>query len=73
MQIFSRIGKFYWDGIRGMTLGRTLWALVLVKLIILFVFLRVFFFTPTLSGKTEVEKSEIVGNRLTPVLTTGTK
>ena len=35
---------FYRDGFRAMTVGKTLWILVLIKLFIIFAVLRVFFF-----------------------------
>ena len=34
----------YYDGFRNMTLGRTLWAIILIKLFIIFAILKVFFF-----------------------------
>ena len=34
----------YCDGFRGMTLGRTLWAIIFVKLFVIFVVLKLFFF-----------------------------
>ena len=33
-----------YDGFRNMTLGKTLWTVILVKLIVIFVFLKIFFF-----------------------------
>jgi hypothetical protein len=36
--------RFYWDGFRSMTLGKTLWLIILIKLFIVFVILRLFFF-----------------------------
>ncbi|MDO4496498.1 MAG: DUF4492 domain-containing protein [Bacteroidales bacterium] len=57
--IFLRIWHFYYEGFSSMTLGRTLWAIVLVKLFIMFAILRVFFFQPTLTG-TDYEKAEQV-------------
>ena len=39
-----RIFRFYYDGFRQMTLGRTLWAIILIKLFIIFAILKVFFF-----------------------------
>ena len=39
-----KIWRFYVDGFRGMTLGRTLWFIILVKLFIMFFILRLFFF-----------------------------
>lgn len=58
------VWKFYEDGFRNMTWGRPLWGLILLKLFIMFAILRVFFFQPVLSGKTDEEKSEFVGDRL---------
>ncbi len=39
-----RILQFYIDGFKGMTVGRTLWAIILIKLFILFFVLKLFFF-----------------------------
>jgi len=39
-----RIFRFYYDGFHQMTLGRTLWAIILIKLFIIFAILKVFFF-----------------------------
>ena len=36
--------NFYYDGFRHMTVGRTLWAVIIVKLIIIFLVLKLFFF-----------------------------
>ncbi len=44
MNGLKRIARFYIDGFRGMTLGRTLWAIILVKLFVLFAVLKLFFF-----------------------------
>ncbi len=63
--IFLSIWNFYADGFRNMTWGRPLWGLIILKLIVLFAILRVFFFQPVLSGKTDREKSDFVGERLT--------
>lgn len=58
------VWNFYVEGFRNMTWGRTLWWLILLKVIVLFVVLRGFFFKPTLSGKSEAERIEHVGNQL---------
>jgi hypothetical protein len=42
--LFYRAFDLYYDGFRHMTLGRTLWAVILVKLVIIFVVLKLFFF-----------------------------
>lgn len=46
MQILRRIVNFYLEGFRKMTWGRQLWAIILIKLFVLFVILRLFFFQP---------------------------
>lgn len=44
-----------------MTLGRTLWALILLKLFIMFVILKIFFFPNALRGlETERERADHV-------------
>lgn len=47
-----------------MTLGRALWCVIFVKLMVIFAVLRVFFFTPHLQGTAE-EKSRAVSAELT--------
>lgn len=63
--IWIRVYRFYRDGFREMTLGRTLWALILVKLFIMFFVLRLFFF-PDFLGRfeTERQKSDYVMEQL---------
>ncbi len=58
------IWRFYVDGFRNMTWGRPLWVLIFLKVIVLFLVLRMFFFEPVLSGKTDAEKSDHVGQEL---------
>lgn len=58
------IWNFYVEGFRNMTWGRTLWWLILLKVIVLFAVLRAFFFQPVLSGKTDEQKMEHVGMQL---------
>ncbi|VFB15108.1 Uncharacterised protein [Bacteroides heparinolyticus] len=43
-QTVVNIWRFYMEGFRSMTLGRTLWLIILVKLFIMFFVLRLFFF-----------------------------
>lgn len=40
----SKVFHLYYDGFRSMTLGKTLWAIILIKLFIIFVVLKLFFF-----------------------------
>ena len=57
--------ELYRDGFRNMTWGRPLVWLILLKLVILFAVLRVFFFQPAMKGLTEEQKIESVSQRLT--------
>lgn len=42
--LILNIWQFYRDGFRSMTLGRTLWLIILIKLFVMFFILRLFFF-----------------------------
>ena len=64
-KLLIAIWNFYVDGFRSMTWGRQLWWLILLKVIILFLVLRVFFFHPTLAGKDEQQRIEYISNQLT--------
>ena len=44
METLRKVIRFYVEGFREMTVGRTLWAIILIKLFILFVVLRLLFF-----------------------------
>lgn len=59
------IFQFYVDGFRSMTLGRTLWAIILLKLFIMFAILRLFFFPDQLAGMSQEQRSEHVLEQLT--------
>jgi len=48
-----RAFDLYYDGFRHMTLGRTLWAIIIVKLIIIFAILKLFFFPNYISHHAE--------------------
>ena len=43
-QTMADIWRFYRDGFRQMTLGRVLWLIIIVKLVVMFGVLRLFFF-----------------------------
>lgn len=46
------------DGFKSMTLGKTLWTLVIIKLIIMFLILRPFFFPNFLNSKFDDDQSK---------------
>ncbi|MEG0560440.1 MAG: DUF4492 domain-containing protein [Muribaculaceae bacterium] len=45
-----RIFNFYVEGFKSMTLGKTLWIIILVKLFIMFFILKLFFFPNILNS-----------------------
>lgn len=70
-KIILAIWNFYLEGFKNMTWGKQLWILIFLKVIILFLVLRLFFFKPIMAGKTDEQKSEYVGIQLsTPKLKT---
>jgi hypothetical protein len=65
--ILIKIGYLYYDGFRNMKLGRKLWAIILIKLFVMFVILKLFFFHDFLKEKftTDKERSKYVIEQLT--------
>ena len=59
-QTIKKIFRFYLDGFRSMTVGKTLWAIILVKLFILFAILKVFF-----PGRAEPRRAQPFGHERT--------
>lgn len=62
-----RIIRFYRDGFRSMTLGKTLWKIILLKLLIMFGVLKLFFFPDFLNTQfaTDEQKAGYVMEQLT--------
>ena len=56
--------SLYYDGFRSMRLGRTLWAIILIKLFIIFVVLKLFFFPDFLKEHAQGDKAGFVANEL---------
>jgi len=46
----AAVWKFYYDGFREMSVGKTLWIVILIKLFIIFVVMKLLFF-PDLLGQ----------------------
>lgn len=64
--IIKRIWLFYYEGFKGMTLGKTLWLIIIIKLFIMFFILKLFFFRGELNSySNEEEKSRHVIEKLT--------
>lgn len=67
MDMIKRIFRFYYDGFRSMTIGKTLWIIILIKLFVMFAVLKLFFFPNILKRnfKTDEERSNYVIEQLT--------
>lgn len=63
----KQIYDFYADGFKNMTVGKKLWLLIFIKLVILFGILKIFFFPDFLGQKADSDsgKAEVVRNTLT--------
>jgi len=63
----NRLFRFYYEGFRNMSWwGKRVWIIILIKLFIIFIILRIFFFKDFLGRKydTENQKSEYVLDQL---------
>lgn len=58
-KLLKKIVLFYYDGFRSMTLGRTLWAIILIKLFVMFFILKLFFFPSSLKGSDEQKQNQV--------------
>ncbi len=65
--VLNNILDFYVEGFRNMTVGKTLWVIILIKLFILFVILRLLFFPDFLKKNfsSDEERSDYVIEELT--------
>ena len=59
------IFDLYYDGFRNMHLGKTLWAVIIIKLFIIFVVLKLFFFPNFLKQHAEGDEANYVATELT--------
>ena len=67
MNTIKKIVRFYVDGFKGMKLGKKLWAIVAIKMFVLFVVIKLLFFPNFLEThfKSDKQKSEYILNQLT--------
>jgi len=59
-----RVYDLYYDGFRDMRLGKTLWAIILIKLFIIFVVLKLFFFPNFLKQHADGDEAGYVAGEL---------
>lgn len=61
-----RIYDLYADGFRHMTVGKTLWVVIIVKLVIIFLVLKLFFFPDFIkSNAQEGKEADFVEQQIT--------
>lgn len=67
VKILKDIYRFYYEGFKSMTLGKSLWLIIIIKLFIMFAILKLFFFPDFLKTKfkTDKERSDYVIEQLT--------
>ncbi|MBM9613708.1 DUF4492 domain-containing protein [Desulfobulbus rhabdoformis] len=65
--LILRVFHFYRDGFRQMTVGRTLWKIIALKLFVMFAVLKFFFFPNFLATEftTDSQRADHVINNLT--------
>ena len=66
VQTLKKVFRFYVDGFRSMTVGKTLWGTIQVKLFIMFAGLKLFIFPDFLAGQSPEEGSRSVMKELSP-------
>lgn len=72
MNTITSILRFYIEGFKSMTIGKVLWTIILIKLFIMFVLLKLFFFPDFLSkfdkdeNKIDYVSTELVNRAINP-------
>ena len=61
---FYKAFDLYYDGFKNMRLGKTLWAIILIKLFIMFAILKVFFFPNFLKQHAQGDEAGYVATDL---------
>lgn len=67
LEASGRVYAFYRDGFKRMTLGKTLWKIILLKLVVMFAVLKLFFFPNYLNTNflTDEQRAEHVLEQIT--------
>lgn len=55
-KMFKKIFRFYVEGFRDMTWGKSLWLLILIKLFLIFFIMKFFFFSDTIENKYKTDE-----------------
>ena len=62
--MIRQVINFYRDGFKSMRLGKTLWLVVIVKLVIIFVFIKLLFMPDILSERAGGNESDYVSTQI---------
>ena len=52
------VWHLYYDGFRSMTLGRTLWLIIAIKIFVFFVIIKILFFPNFLASKSDSDEGK---------------
>lgn len=63
----NNVYRFYLDGFRSMTIGRKLWMIIIIKLVVIFGILKLFFFPDMLKTNynNDADRAQAVRSALT--------
>ncbi|HIP39483.1 MAG TPA: DUF4492 domain-containing protein [Desulfocapsa sulfexigens] len=56
LEMVAKIFSFYRDGFRQMTVGKSLWKIIFIKIFVMFAVLKIFFFPNYLNSNFETDK-----------------
>lgn len=62
--MIRQVVNFYRDGFKSMRLGKTLWLVVIVKLVIIFVVIKLLFMPDILSERADGNEAEYVSTQI---------
>lgn len=67
ISMIKKVFVFYYEGFKSMTVGKKLWAIILIKLFVMFAILKLFFFPDFLKTrfKNDNDRSNYVIEQLT--------
>lgn len=67
LKALKSVWDFYYEGFRDMTVGKSLWLLIIIKVIILFGIIKIFFFPDILQRdfETDEQRADHVRKELT--------
>ena len=67
MNLLKKVIRFYIDGFRSMTVGKSLWLIIFIKLFIMFAILKLFFFPNILNTRFDTDEER--GNHVIEQIT----